>query len=86
MVDLSIIIVNRNSQEYLRQCLESMKGRYEGLQVEVIVVDNASFDGSHQIVSEQFPEIVFVQSEVNLGFSRANNLGFPGRRARLFCS
>jgi N-acetylglucosaminyl-diphospho-decaprenol L-rhamnosyltransferase len=83
MVDLSIIIVNWNSQEYLRQCLESMKGRYEALQVEVIVVDNASFDGSQRMVSEQFPEVVFVQSEVNLGFSRANNLGFARSKGEI---
>jgi N-acetylglucosaminyl-diphospho-decaprenol L-rhamnosyltransferase len=83
MVDLSIIIVNWNSQEYLRQCLESMKGRCEGLQVEIIVVDNASFDGSQRMVSEQFPEVVFLQSEVNLGFSRANNLGFARSKGEI---
>lgn len=76
MIDLSIIIVNWNSADYLRKCLESIKRHDCGLQLEVIVVDNASFDGSHDVVQNEFPGAIFVQSQENMGFARANNLGF----------
>jgi GT2 family glycosyltransferase len=73
--DLSIVIVNWNSCALLRNCLQSV---YEGaghLNCEVIVVDNASYDGSEAMVEAAFPQTRFVQSTENLGFAAANNLG-----------
>jgi hypothetical protein len=75
-MDLSIIIVNWNSVEYLRACLSSVYRESHGVSLEVIVVDNASYDGCEKLLREQFPSVVFIQSHENLGFSRANNLGF----------
>lgn len=75
VADLSVIIVNWNSCEYLKKCLRALRENKGGLQVETIVVDNASQDNSERMVREQFPEVVFLQSGHNLGFSRANNLG-----------
>jgi len=43
---------------------------------EIVVVDSGSFDGCGEMLAEEFPEIIFVQSEQNIGFARANNLGF----------
>jgi N-acetylglucosaminyl-diphospho-decaprenol L-rhamnosyltransferase len=75
-MDLSILIVNWNSADYLEKCLRSLYATVDGLTFETIVVDNASFDGSDRLVREKFPSAVFVQNEVNSGFAAANNLAF----------
>ncbi len=75
-MDLSIIIVNWNSANYLRKCLETVFANIHGLDFEVIVVDNASYDGCGEILETYFPTVKFVQSAKNLGFAGANNLGF----------
>lgn len=79
---LSIVIVNWNSCAFLRNCLKSIYASVGALTVEVIVVDNASYDGSKEMVEEEFPEIRFIQSSTNLGFAKANNLGFTASRGR----
>jgi len=73
MIDLSIIVVNWNTKEDLLHCLESIFERGTGIQREVIVVDNASTDGSRTSVEERFPEVNFIQNQMNLGFAKANN-------------
>jgi N-acetylglucosaminyl-diphospho-decaprenol L-rhamnosyltransferase len=75
-MDLSIIIINWNSARYLQACLKSLIGGIRDITFEVIVVDNASYDGCKEILDQQFPEVRFVQSEENLGFANGNNLGF----------
>jgi len=81
--DLSIIIVNWNSAGYLRKCLESIVNTTSGILYEIIVVDNASYDGCERVVNE-YPGIAFlVQSESNRGFARANNLGLRHARGRV---
>lgn len=72
-MDLSIIIINWNSKDYLRECLNSLNRSTSALDQEVVVVDNASRDGSAQMVAAEFPQVEFIQSETNLGFSGANN-------------
>ena len=74
-MDVSIIIVNWNSQAYVRQCLLSIFRNSSGFSFEIIVVDGASFDGCGEMLAREFPSVVFVQSETNVGFARANNLG-----------
>ncbi len=74
-VDLSIIIVNWNSAAFVRTCLQSVYACTKGCDFEVIVVDNASFDDCSGIVRHEFPLAKFIQSAVNLGFAKANNLG-----------
>lgn len=77
MMDLSIIIVSFNTKELLKNCLESIlrARRREGekARIEVIVVDNASNDGSSQMVKKEFPGVKLVQNKQNLGFAKANN-------------
>jgi N-acetylglucosaminyl-diphospho-decaprenol L-rhamnosyltransferase len=74
--DLSIIIINWKSAAFTSHCLASIEGTASGLKYEVIVVDNASYDGCAEMVSREFSGVVFIQSEQNLGFARANNLAF----------
>lgn len=75
-VDLSILIVNWKSAHYLGPCLRSVYQNTAGLDFEVIVLDNASYDGSAELVRTEFPNVIFVQSEENLGFTKGNNVAF----------
>lgn len=75
MIDLSIIIVNFNVKEFLQNLLSSIKKSTGNVSTEVIVIDNASDDGSVEIIREKFPWVKLIASNVNLGFGRANNLG-----------
>jgi GT2 family glycosyltransferase len=75
-MDLSIIIVNWNSADYVRDCLKSIEASIKNIVYEVIVVDNASFDECETIVRDEFPSVKFIQSKENLGFAGANNLGY----------
>ena len=84
---LGVVIVSYNVRDLLRACLQSVYedvARTPGLEAEVIVVDNASGDGSADMVAEEFPLARLVASEENLGFARGNNvalrmLGFGER-------
>lgn len=73
MIDLSVIIVSYNVKYFLRQCLQSVARAMEGLRVEVWVVDNASIDGSVEMVKEEFPWVRLIANDTNLGFAKANN-------------
>ena len=75
-MDLSIIIVNWNSKDFLEKCLHSIFAQTTGIDFEVIVIDSASFDGCGRLLSEHFPRVRFIQSATNLGFASANNLAF----------
>jgi GT2 family glycosyltransferase len=75
-MDLSILIVNWNSAEYLSKCLESIYANTCAVDFEIVVVDNASFDGSGEMLRTTFPNATFLQSSRNLGFAGANNLAF----------
>lgn len=81
-MDLSIVIVNWNSAAFLRDCLRSIYATASDVEFEVIVIDNASFDGSELIVRGEFPAVKFIQSDKNLGFARANNVGFAHSSGR----
>lgn len=72
-MDLSIIIINWNSKDYLRGCLKSIAVNISDLKFEILVIDNASYDGSAQMVAVEFPHVSFIQSDRNLGFSGGNN-------------
>jgi GT2 family glycosyltransferase len=80
--DVSVLIISFNTQSLLRECLQSVRNFSGGLNVEVIVVDNASRDGSADMVAAEFPEVVLLRSEVNLGFGAANNLALEHARGR----
>jgi GT2 family glycosyltransferase len=73
--NLSIIIVNWNVKELLRNCLKSIYAQTKAISFEVFVVDNASSDGSVEMVEEEFPQVKLIKNEENLGFAKANNQG-----------
>src|SRR5579863_1351380 len=74
--ELSIICVNWNSVDYLRECIASIYEQTTRICYEIIVVDNASREGGIEILKQQFPLVRIVKSERNVGFAGANNLGF----------
>lgn len=75
-MDISIIIVNYNVKHFLEQCILSIKKAVKDMQVEIIIVDNNSVDGSQQVLREKFDnEVVLIENKDNPGFSKANNQG-----------
>ena len=82
MIDLSIIIVSYNTSDFLKECLESIKKNTEGLNYEIIVVDNASSDNSLQVLRAKFPDVLVIKKQENIGFSKANNLGIEKSKGR----
>lgn len=82
-MDVSFIIVSWNGREYLRQCLSSISSNGgAGIAAEIIVIDNASTDGSPEMVAEFFPGVVLVRLQENLGFAKGNNIGIARARGR----
>lgn len=82
MIDLTISIVNYNTRDLLEKCLRSIQETTERVNYEIIVIDNASWDGSGEMVRERFPEVALIQNEENLGFNRAHNLALKRARGR----
>ena len=82
--DVSVIIVSFNTREVLRQCLQSVIDDAHGLSAEIIVVDNASTDGSPEMIESDFPSVILLRSEINLGFGEGNNLALRRARGRFF--
>lgn len=74
-MDVSIIIVNYNTKLLLADCLATVFEKTKDVAYEVIVVDNASTDGSEEYIKERYPSVKWINSGENLGFGRANNLG-----------
>ncbi len=73
-MDLSVIIVNYNVRDFLENALTSVRQAVKGIEAEVIVVDNASDDGSVEMVGKKFPEVRTIANDTNLGFAAANNI------------
>lgn len=74
-LDVSVVIVNWNVKDYLRDCLRSVYEQTKGVRFEVIVVDNGSADGSQEIVRREFPQVRLIENPENRGFAAANNQG-----------
>jgi N-acetylglucosaminyl-diphospho-decaprenol L-rhamnosyltransferase len=80
---ISIIIVNWNTKVLLRQCLISLRGA-NGVRTEVIVVDNASTDGSPEMVKKDFPRVRLIRCLTNSGMGSGNNAGMKVAKGRYF--
>jgi len=70
---ISVVIVNRNTKELLRNCLDSLPAGFLDIAYEVWVVDNGSADGSADMVAEEYADIHLIRNDDNLGFAWANN-------------
>lgn len=84
MKKLSIAIASWNTVNLLDQCLESVYRTSADLDFEIIVVDNASKDGSADMVASKYPDVKLLQNRVNLGFAAACNLAFKHSEGRYF--
>jgi len=74
-MDVSVIIVNWNTRDILRDCLQSIFEETRDITYEVIVIDNASSDGSVEMVAAEFPQVQLIANRANRGFASANNQG-----------
>jgi GT2 family glycosyltransferase len=81
-IELSIVIVNWKSRGFLENCLTSIHAHCDSPDYEIIVIDNASYDGCKEMLESRFPDVIFIQSNENLGFARANNLAYNKSRGR----
>lgn len=82
-MDLSVIVVSWNTKDLLQGCLDSIRDTVSAIEHEVIVVDNGSTDGSRELVSSEYPEVLLIANDRNLGFAGANNQAIGVSRGRL---
>ena len=82
MIDLSIVILSWNTRDLLQACLESLFHGPRSLDYEVIVVDNASEDGSADMTASRFPRALLIRNDRNEGYARGNNLGILRSKGR----
>lgn len=73
--DISVIIVSFNTRELTLSCLKSVYASRDAGRIEVVVVDNASTDGSRDAIRKEFPDVELIENTSNLGFSAASNVG-----------
>lgn len=83
-MDLSIAVVSWNTRELLDQCLKSIYDTSSGIEVETIVVDNASTDGSAEMVRVKYSGVKLIENTGNVGFAKANNQAFEVSSGRYF--
>jgi len=81
-MDISIVIVSWNTREMLRSCLKSLSDSQQQLRIETIVIDNASDDGSADMVAAEFPRINLIRNTDNKGFGTATNQGLRIAKGR----
>ena len=81
-MNLSIVIVNWNTRDYLAQCLESIRANPPSGKCEIFVVDNASEDGSAQMIREKFPEVKLIANGENIGYAEGNNQAIRQSRGK----
>ena len=84
-IDLSIIIVSWNSKNYLVKCIDSILSKKSNIKYEIIVVDNASVDGSPEILRLKYPDVIIIQNPDNFGFAKANNIGIKESSGKYIC-
>ncbi len=73
-MDISVVIVGWNARHYLELCLESLAEAPPRRTMEILVVDNASTDGSAEMIEARFPHVKLIRSTENLGFAKGNNV------------
>lgn len=81
----SVIIVNYNVRYFLEQCILSIYKASKSIETEIIVVDNNSTDGSCEMVTEKFPDVLLIENKNNVGFGKANNQGVAIAKGEYIC-
>lgn len=81
-LQLSVIIVNYNVKYFLEHCLYAVYKAISTVKAEIIVIDNASSDGSMEYLLNKFPEVIFIDNPVNVGYAKANNQGLKQARGQ----
>ena len=81
-IDVSVVIVNWNTRDILQKCLTSIYEQDDDIELEVIVIDNASTDGSVEMVRKNFPRVSLIENSENRGFAAANNQGMKIAKGR----
>ncbi len=82
LMDVSIVIVNWNTKDILRDCVKSIYEQTHEIQYEIIVVDNGSSDGSAKMLKATFPQVKLIENSWNKGFAAANNQGMKTAAGR----
>ena len=83
--EISIVVVTWNGKGMALQCLNSLCALRSNISTEVIVVDNASTDGTPEAIGVGFPQVRLIRNQSNLGFARANNIGMAGCNGKYIC-
>jgi GT2 family glycosyltransferase len=84
-VPISIIIVSWNTKKLVSECLRSLEPAGRNCSLEIILVDNASKDGTVEMAQRDFPHVICVQNSANLGFAKANNIGMNIATGQYVC-
>ena len=82
---LSVVILNYNVRYFLELCLSSVQQAIQGIDAEIIVVDNNSCDDSCEMVREKFPKVKLIQNKENFGFAKGNNIGVGAAKGEFIC-
>jgi GT2 family glycosyltransferase len=85
MPGVSAVVVSYNAREYLRRTLRALRCQ-RGVELEMVVVDNASGDGSAKMVAAEFPEVTLIASESNLGLAEGVNRGLAVAQHQFICT
>ena len=81
--ELSIVIVNWNSAEYVKKCLVALDAAELPAHTQILVVDGGSFDTCASMIATEYADVEFVQAADNIGFGRSNNLGVEQARGKM---
>ncbi|HLX86813.1 MAG TPA: glycosyltransferase family 2 protein [Terriglobales bacterium] len=82
---VSVVVVVWNAQKYVIECLDSLQQQCDKLDLEVIVVDNASSDGTPELVAQRYPGFHLIRNSENVGFAKANNIGIGQSSGEYVC-
>jgi len=85
VTDLSIVIVSWNTKKYVEECLTSLQTIDGNISAQIIVVDNASADGTPDMIRAQFPNVKLIETGANLGFAKGNNVGIREATGKYIC-
>jgi GT2 family glycosyltransferase len=84
-MQLSVIILNYNVRYFLEQCVLSVQKALEGIDGEIIVVDNNSSDDSCAMMKQRFPNVKLIENKENVGFPKGNNIGVAQAKGEFIC-